>query len=241
MIRTSSSAYQTDLNSVLRIHPTQLHPLRQTFAIPVMQETLLLVELEAQEFCVDLRTFSQLILNDLGATLQVLRLVGREYGGAECQPTRVEDCVADMGIQACIDVMSPQLIPRGQRSQAVVELWSHSREIARHAKRIAERTIDIDADHAYLVGLCHSIGSLPAVLGWSGKKSQGFDGAQAGLDLAKEWSLPRCVVGYLSDVQRCGGTSPLLEIVEAAHRCAEHLSGEGASQGDHRPQLLRAV
>ena len=241
MIRTSSSAYQTDRNSVLRIQPAQLHPSLQRFGIPVLQETLLLVELEAQEFCVDLRMFSQLVLNDLGATLQVLRLVGREYGGAECQPSRVEDCIADMGIQACLDVMSAQLIPRGERSQAIAELWNHSREIARHAKQIVERTMDIDPDQAYLVGLCHSIGSLPAVLGGGGTKIQGGDSVHAGLELAKAWSLPHCVISYLSDVLRYGGSSSLAEMVQAAHRCAGRLSGEGACSEEHRPQLLRAV
>jgi hypothetical protein len=241
VIMTSSSSDQTDLNSVLRIQPAQLHTSRQRFSIPVMQETLLLVELEAQEFCVDLTTLSQLVLNDLGATLQVLRLAGREYGDTESQPTRVGDCIAAMGIQACIDALSEQLVPRGESSQAIAELWSHSREIARHAKQIAERTMDMDPDQAYLVGLCHSIGSLPGVLGWGGKKSLGVDTVLVGLELAKEWSLPRCVVGYFSDVLRCGGPSPWREIVQAAHRCAGQLSCECVSREDHRPQLLRAV
>jgi HDOD domain len=230
-----------DRNSVLRIQPRQLHPSRQRFGVPVMPEILLLVELEVQEFCVDLRALSQLVLSDLGATLQVLRLAGREYGLAEGRPTRVEDCIADMGLQACIEAMSAQLVPRGGSSMVIAELWSHCREIARQSKHIAEQTVDIDPDQAYLVGLCHSIGSLPAVLGWSGSKSQGFDSALLGLELAREWSLPGCVFDYFCDVQRCGGQSPWPEIVQAAHRCAGQLSGECASSEDLRPQLLRAV
>jgi hypothetical protein len=240
VIRTSRSSDQADRNSVLRIQSGQL-PSRQKFGVPVMQETLLLVELEAQELGVDLKTVSELVLSDLGATLQVLRLAGREYGNAETRPTRVEDCISDMGMQACIEAMSAQLIPRGGRSKAMAELWSHSREIARHSKQIAEQTVDIDSDQAYLVGLCHSIGSLPGVLDWSGSKSQGFDSVLVGFELAREWSLPGCVFDYFFDLQVCGGQSPWTEMVQAAHRSAGQPSGACASRENLRPQLLRAV
>jgi hypothetical protein len=82
---------------------------------------------------------------------------------------------------------------------------------------------------------------LPGVLGWSRKKSQGFDGVLVGLDLAREWGLPGCVVGYFSDVLRCGGPSPWREMVQAAHRCAGQSWGECVSRENHRPQLLQAV
>lgn len=241
MIMTSSSSDQVNRDSVLRIQPVQRHISRQGVGIPVLQETLLLVELEAQEFCVDLTTLSQLVLNDLGATLQVLRRAGREYSSAEDQPSRVVDCIAALGVRACIDAMSAQVAPRWEPSQAIAELWSHSREIARHARQIAERTMDMDPDQAYLVGLCHSIGSLPAVLGWSGKKGARVDRFVTGLELATEWSLPRCVAGYFSGELRRGGSSSWREIVRAAHRCAGQSSGACVSSEDHRPQLLRAV
>ena len=51
-------------------------------AVPVMPETLLLLDLVAQEPTVDLRGMSQLVLDDMGATLQILRLAGREYGNS---------------------------------------------------------------------------------------------------------------------------------------------------------------
>lgn len=241
MTRMSNSSDQADRNSVLRIQPSRLCASRQRFDVAVMKETLLLMELETQGFCVDLRALSKLVLSDLGATLQVLRLAGREHGNAEGRPVRVEDCIADLGVQACMDAMSAHLMPRDQRSAAVTELWRHSREIARHSQLLAEQTVDVDPDQAYLVGLCHSIGSLPRVLGLDGKTCQEFDGVRMGLELATEWSLPGCVVGYFSDLERCGGRSAWLEIVQAAHRCAGESTGECASTRDFHPQLLWAV
>jgi HDOD domain len=241
VIRTSSSSDQADRNSVLRIQPSRLCWSRQRFDVAVMQETLLLVELETQGFCVDLRALSKLVLSDLGATLQVLRLAGREYGDADGRPVRVEDCIADLGIQACIDAMSAQLMPRDVRSPSVRDLWRHSREIAEHSKYLAEQTVDIDPDEGYLVGLCHSIGSLPGVLGVGGKACQELDHVRMGLELAREWLLPGCVVEYFSNLEKCGGRSAWLGIVEAAHRCAGEPAGECASMGDLHPRLLWAV
>jgi HD-like signal output (HDOD) protein len=241
VIRTSSSSNQTDRNSVLRIQAEPLHAAHRRFEIPVMRETLLLLELEAQEFCVDLGAFSQRVLSDLGATLQVLRLAGREFGRNEECPTRIEDCVAAMGVQACIDAMSAQLIPLGGRSNSIAALWCHSREIARQSKNIAEQMAEIDAGQAYLVGLCHSIGSLPAVLGWSGSKNPKLDSISVGIALAREWSLPVCVVDYLSDLQNGGGRSPWPEMVRAAHRCGDEYSCACAFSENLAPQLLWAV
>jgi hypothetical protein len=241
VITTSNSSDQADRNSVLRIQPSRLYSSRQRFDVAVMKETLLLMELETQEFCVDLRALSKLVLSDLGATLQVLRLAGREYGDAEGRPVRVEDCIADLGVQACMDAMSAHLMPRDVRSPAVAELWRHSRDIARHSQHFAEQTVDVDPDQAYIVGLCHSIGSLPDVLGLDGKTCQEFDSVRTGLELATEWSLPGCVVSYFSDMEKCEGRYAWPGIVQAAHRCAGEPTGECASRGYLSAQLLWAV
>jgi hypothetical protein len=137
--------------------------------------------------------------------------------------------------------MSAQLAMGGGRSAFIAELWSHSSEIARHSKRIAEATVDIDPDQAYLVGMCHSIGLLPDALGWDVSKRQGLDSVPVGLELARAWTLPSCVIDYFRDLQMCGGQSPWPEIVQAAHRCAGQTSIDCSSREDLRPQLLRAV
>jgi len=241
VIRTSTSSDQTKRNSVLRIQPSHRYPYRERFNVAVMRETLLLVELETQEFCIDLRALSKLVLSDLGATLQVFRLAGCEYGGGEGRPVRVEDCIADLGVQACIDAMSASLMACDRRSAAVTQLWRHSREIAEHSKRLAEHTLDVDPEQAYLVGLCHSIGSLPSALGMDSKACQEFDCVRMGLELAREWSLPGCVVDYFSELGMCGERSAWRGIVQAAHRCAGEPTGECDSQGTVPPQLLLAV
>lgn len=241
VIRTSTSSRRTDRNSVLHLHPREFRSSRVDSDIPVMPETLLLIELEAKETCVDLGAVSQLVLGDMGATLQVLRLAGRTDGDAASRSTRVEDCVATLGVQSCLDAASAKLIPRGDLSQRITELWRHSGKIARQSKKLAEMTLDIDPGQAYVVGLCHAIGVLPAVLGWSGVESQRSDPLLVGLGLARQWSLPSYVFDYFSDLHRGGGRSPWPKIVKAAHaRIEQHLDLCACSE-DLSPQLRWAV
>jgi len=240
VISMSSSARQKDRNSALRPHPRQLPPWRDR-AIPVNQEALLLVELEAHEFCIDLSALSQLVLSDLGATLQVLRLAGREFGYAASRSTRMEDCVASLGVQTCLDAASAQLIPHGEISNSITELWRHSSEIARQSKQIAEETVDIDPEQAYLVGLCHAIGRLPAALGWSGSMNQRHNPVLMGLELAREWSLPPCIFDYFSDLHRGEGRCLWPEIVKAAHDCIGQRSAVWLCMEDPSSQLRWAV
>lgn len=241
MIRTSSSSDQADRKSVLLLQPSRLCASLGRFDVAVMKETLLLMELETQGFCVDLGTLSKLVLSDLGATLQVLRLAGREYGDAEGRPVRVEDCIADLGVQACMDAMSARLMPHKVRSPAVAELWRHSREIALHAQHLAQHTLDVDPDQAYLIGLCHSIGSLPSVLELDGTTCHGFNRVRRGGELAREWSLPDCVVEYFTDQEKCAGISAWLGIVQEAHRCAGEPTTDCTFDGSLLPQLVWAT
>ena len=77
----------TSLRQVVILRPMQVAAGSDP-AIPIMQETLLLLDLAAQESSVDLREMSQLVLDDLGATLQILRLAGREYDNSHDRPLR---------------------------------------------------------------------------------------------------------------------------------------------------------
>ena len=232
MIRTSSSSDQADRNSVLRIQPSRLCASRQRFDVAVMKETLLLMELETQEFCVDLRALSKLVLSDLGATLQVLRLAGREYGDAEGRPVRVEDCIADLGIQACMEAMSAHLMPRDVRSPAV------SRVMASFQGDCGAFSSILPNRRSMLIPIRHILSASVIRLdhcqvfwAWMSRRTRSLTVCEWDLSLAREWSLPGCVVDYFSDLEKCGGRSAWLGIVQAAHRCAGEPTGECASHG----------
>lgn len=209
--------------------------------VPVLPETLLRLELEVQEPCVDLRAMSQLVLNDLGATVQILRLSGLEHGNLENRPTRIEDCISDLGLAACLEAVAAQTIAHDHRYDAISETWAHSREIAQYAKLLAEEMPDVNPDEAYLVGLLHCIGSLPPLLGWFGNDSDAIDGAIAGFQIARQWALPPAAVEYFSESQSGEHATHWPEIVSKAHRFASKSSTHCPLEHGHRPLLYRAV
>ena len=209
-------------------------------AVPVMPETLLLLDVETQEHSVDLRRISQLVLGDLGATIQILRLAGREYGDAE-GPSRIEDCISDLGIRACMEAMSEQVSLRDSHHDLIARLWAHSREIAQYAKLVAEEMPDVNPEQAYLIGLLHAIESLPAVLGWGLSETRMFDNALTGLKMVREWSFPRFVVESLDDQHPAGRTNRWAEILGTAHRHASRTSADCPFEQEVRPTLYKSI
>ena len=188
--------------------------------IPALPETLLLLDLMIQEPCVDLREMSQLVLWDLGATLQILRLAGRESNTAGRRPARIEDCISDLGLEACVDAVSARTVARNCRREAIAAFWSYSREIAKHSKLAGEELPAIDPEEAYLAGLLHGLGALPAILGWDFAESRSIEGPNAGFLLAKRWALPPCVVESQFELQLTGRETQWSGIVRAAHQRA---------------------
>jgi HD-like signal output (HDOD) protein len=225
---------------IRRDSPTDRQPLRLETSrdnpdIPVMPETLLLLDLLVQESCVDLRQMSELLLADLGATLQILRLAGREYGTTDDRPIRIADCISDLGLRPCLKAVSAQTIGRHEHKSEIAELWAHSREIANRSRLVAQDMPDIDPEEAYLVGLLHAIGLAPAALGW--RDSGVADEALVGLKLAKRWSLPHCVMEFFSERQLPRYSNRWSTIVQEAHMIATRSSIHRSSRPELRPHL----
>jgi HD-like signal output (HDOD) protein len=191
--------------------------------IPVLPRTLLLLNLIVRGRCVDLREMSRLVLDDLGATLQVFRLAGCEYGPWEMRPARIEDCISALGPDACLAAASAKVISVRSRRNAIVDMWDHSKEIAEHSRTVAEEMGEVNPEEAYLVGLLHGIGSLPKILGSSMPVGPARDGSSEGLEMAIRWSLPDCVREYFGGGCETSHRTGWYEIVRRAHRRSDGL------------------
>jgi hypothetical protein len=202
--------------------PLQIAYGRDAPAIPARPEIVLQLELLIQQRCVDLRAMSRLIVSDVGATLQVLRLAGREFGADEERPVRMEDCICALGLEACVEAISAPRIGEVGWQPALIEFWEHSRNTAHYCRMIAENMAGLNEDQATLVGLLHGMGSLPLLLGW---KDAGLLGAAgAGVRLAKRCMLPECVVECLTDLQFGTRGNRWWNIVRIAHQSTAHAS-----------------
>ena len=189
--------------------------------VPVLAATLLKMELELHEDSTDLRGFSEAVLGDMGATIQILRLAGSEYGSASDRPVRVEDCISALGPRACLNVTAKGSFIQGVRQRASVEMWAHSRETAQYFKLLAARSSsNVSPDQAYLAGLLHSLGALPAVLDWRGYGIFG-DPARVAVELADLWHLPRFVGEFFSEVLMPGHSPEWSNFITIGHHPAK--------------------
>jgi hypothetical protein len=189
--------------------------------VPALPETLLQLELKLHEFSIDLHEVSQLVLSDLGTTLQILRLAVRECGIPDARPSRIEDCISDLGLEACLRQAGRRTVLSEARHRGVIEVWAHSREVAQLCKRLAG-TQDgwMHPEEAYLVGLMHALGSLPGILGWQWPENEASNWTEKGSKLAELWSLPLCVQEFFEQLHRPSTQEGWTAIVRRAHGMA---------------------
>ena len=191
--------------------------------VPVLPVTLLRLELLLQEPSIDLRAVADLVLGDVGAVVQLLRVVGEEFPEPEDRPERIEDCIASVAIGTWFRAMATsQTRDRHQRMSA---LTMHSREIAEHARSVAESLPGICAERAYMVGLLHEIAALPEVLGWQSDSETPIAPYVSSGDLTEIWSIPKFAVEAIEGWNRGDRESLWTSVLFAAHQMAG-LSGD---------------
>jgi hypothetical protein len=182
-----------------------------------MLATVLGLNMLLQEPCIDLQKVSELVLNDIGATIQILRLVGREYDFAAEHPCRMGVCLASLDVNVWFGAVSARTFPCDLEHLKVSAFWEHSRLVAQYAQLVAESMGDISPEDAYLVGMLHEVRAIPAVLGWTGCES----GAEVPDAMrAMEGTLPPFVLDAIRNMSDPCQLSSWNFILTAAHELA---------------------
>ncbi len=186
--------------------------------VPVMSATVLGLQMLLHEPFIDLRKVSALVLSDVGATIQILRLVGRDYALAMERPGRMDDCIAGLDVGDWFGVLSAHTFACDDEHYAASALWKHSLLVAQYAQLVAESIEGISPEDAYLVGLLHEIQAIPAALGWQ----SGDSGANSPSVLfAMDGALPLFVLDAIRSVNEPSSSSSWKLILTAAHDLAD--------------------
>jgi hypothetical protein len=185
--------------------------------IPVMSATVLGLEILLHEPCIDLRMASELVLSDVGATIQILRLIGREYEFATEHPCRMGDCLAGLDAVTWFDAISARTFACDREHAAITELWNHCRLVAQYAQLVAESLEGVSPEEAYLVGLLHEIDAIPKILGWP---SDSLDDRESAPLSAVEGSLPLFVLSAIQSMNDSRSSSTWKIILTSAHELA---------------------
>ena len=182
-------------------------------AVPTLFATRLQLELLLSDRTVDLSAAAGIILNDLGATLEIFRRAGDDAGAGQEPLHRLEDCLASLGTDAWMEVVCANAVERvAADNEQLAELTAfceHGRLLAYACWLVAEQTEGVCPEEAYLVGLLHEAAALPGLLGWTllqdawtaGDGRRCWAGAGAGSPvslLAGYWRLPEFLHSFLA-------------------------------------------
>ncbi len=188
--------------------------------VPVLPETALLLETKAREPQGHPREIAQLVASDLGATLQLFRTLA-DWRRSRIRAASVEECVAELGARGCAEAIAHREERFCKDQRMFAETWVHARKIATYCQLMTEDfTPGLAPQEAYLVGLFHELGALPAVLGWSRPVLGQGEMAAAGLRIAAEWALPVCIQEYFCELQAPSMLRRWQPLVHAAHELA---------------------
>lgn len=187
-------------------------------SLPIMCATRLQLELLLKDSVIDLKSVTDVVLTDAGATLQILRLIGEEFPSEDDRPTRIEDCIVSLSLARCYQAICAS---KGPNSGPHVAEWQHCRRLAECARELA-RTLDgFVPEEAYLAGLLCRLGRFPHLLGWKHESSLPAESDSLGVMLACHWNLPSCVVSAIRDQQESEGSSKWKGILTLAHQLTE--------------------
>lgn len=185
--------------------------------VPAMSATVLGLEMLLYEPYIDLKMASELILSDVGATIQILRLVDREYEDSADRPNRMGDCLASLEVDTWFGAISVHTFVCDQEHAATTAVWKHCRLIAQYAQLVAESIDCICPEDAYLVGLLHEVGSNSRLPGLP----HGGPGAKSEFALlGSEGILPHFVASAIRSVNDLSVASVWRFILASAHELA---------------------
>jgi hypothetical protein len=127
------------------------------------------------------------------------------------------DCLASLDVDVWFGAISARTFVCDRKHAATTAVWRHSRLVAQYAQLVAESLDGVSPEDAYLVGLLHGIGDIPAALGLPGHIR---GGNATGALSAMEGTLPLFVLDAIHSMSD-GALSPGWRfILTAAHELA---------------------
>lgn len=199
--------------------------------LPAMDDAILLLQVLLASPVVNLQAVADVVRNDVGLTIELLKIVCRENGGDREIETSVTGNVVHAGVDRLRHLAAtvqslPAHMREGAGTRQYEHFWGQARLTGLIAEELAYRSTNVDPEAAYVAGLLFRIGELPAIMqkDWNGADLAPRETARL---LAKTWRLPRLLedVVYGDEVHAASESLPLLELVEAADEQARRIHG----------------
>ena len=202
--------------SLVRPRAEQLHA--PTARLPVLASTQLYLRLLLQGNVFDLAAAADVVGRDPCAVLRMFALVAEEFPDTANRPQRLEDCLAGVGRVELWHALSEPASDREEQRRAI--LFAGNAFTLAHYARAAAVSLGLGGDQAFLLGLLHAIGSLPAVLGRTHPVRSAEASVQVATEIAVTYHLPPSLCRALAAVHRQEPGSVWVAVLAAAHDLA---------------------
>jgi HD-like signal output (HDOD) protein len=197
---------------------------------PVTPKVLLLFQMLLSNHIADLSAITEVIRNDIGLTVQILRSAAEEADTDAHDFVDIEDIVVHLGLTKLTRLVDETMVlsihPKGWAGlQTFDRFCTHARLTALIAEELAGETASVRQEEAYVGGLLRHLGALPFVLGWKIPELEEVDTGEVGYYLAKLWRLPNRLADVIrGNRETCDpSTLPLLDLVSTADKHAFRL------------------
>jgi HDOD domain len=186
--------------------------------VPVLPVTLAQLDLLLSRPALDLEEISETILTDVGATLQIFRTAATTVAVTGWRARRISECVVHLGqkrLQGALESWFPAVSML--HDEAAKGVWERAKLTAKISMLLARQVPELPPESAYLAGLLHEVGRLPAILGWYSEALDLGDPFTVGCAVIREWGLPTFLESsFLVSPTELRSASPLAGIVAAA-------------------------
>jgi len=160
-----------------------------------MPTALLQLELLLSEGTVDLAGLASTIRNDVGLSVELLRMAATGIDGCSHQVLAVSDLIVLAGLDR-IRAMAERCValshnPKDNaRFAGCQRFWMHSQLTAHVAEELANQFADITKQEAFFAGLFYQLSAIPIHLGWDFAASPTRELGEFVYELATQWHLP---------------------------------------------------
>ena len=170
---------------------------------PALASTLLQLEACLTAPVSNLHDITAVIRNDVGLTVQLLRLAAREVAEWPEKITPISEIVVHLGLdklRALVDQTAtlPNQFGGNNTYSACERFWMHARLTALVAEERVSPSCGVTSEEAYLAGLLRHLGDLPSLLGWAAGTSIAANSAVLGWQMARAWGFPGTLVDVIS-------------------------------------------
>ena len=201
-------------------HTTPTVPLHdRLLALPLLASTHFCMEVLLRGAVLDLRSASEVLTFDPCALLRLYALAAEEFPSYEDRPRHLDECIIAIGKSGLARALygAPSTWEQQARLSAFAE---HGVHIARCAQ-IAAATLGLCEETAYVVGLLHAIGTLPAEIGWMPTPLSRQQAIETTALIARLYQLPPLLGQALRKVAEGNESSVWTALIEAAHQLAD--------------------